>query len=328
MSDTGTLSAVDVREIWPDEARDFTPWLAERADLLGEVLGLDLLHVATEAKVGNYSADIVFRDSNTDQAVVVENMFGRTDHDHLGKLVTYAAGLEATYAVLIATEFRDEHRSALTCLNRVSTEDLNLFGLVIEAWRIGDSLPAPRLRVEVKPKDWGRPVRDAQRSKPSKLEQTYQRFWDEFIPALRDRYPNWSRAKKTWTHRWFSFPSAQSSLLRYRASFCRLDGRPRLRAEAYIDNEGEETAKDTFEALCAQKEKIERAVGGALIWDRIDGRRASRVSLYLPDDIRVEEEDRWRDTIEWLLDALGRMRGAFNPAIEQVVAQRVIFEDT
>ena len=114
MEGIGTLLPVDVREVWADEARDFTLWLAENSDLLGEALGLDLIHEQTEAAVGRYSADLVFREESSDRLVVVENLFGSTDHDHLGKLITYAAGLEAGYAVLLTPEFRDEHRSAST----------------------------------------------------------------------------------------------------------------------------------------------------------------------------------------------------------------------
>ena len=114
MDDLGTLSPVGVRDVWSGESREFTPWLAENADLLGEALGMDLAHEQTEAPVGRYSADLVFREASRDELVVVENMFGPTDHDHLGKLITYAAGLGASYAVLISPEFRDEHRSALT----------------------------------------------------------------------------------------------------------------------------------------------------------------------------------------------------------------------
>ena len=108
----GTLSPVGIRDVFPGEASHFTPWLAEHAELLGKELGLDLEHEDSEAKVGRYSADLVFR--NTEGGiVVVENMFGTTDHDHLGKLITYAAGFEAGCAVLLASEFTDEHRSAL-----------------------------------------------------------------------------------------------------------------------------------------------------------------------------------------------------------------------
>ena len=316
MDGIGTLSPVDVRKVWPGEASDFTPWLAENADLLGEALGMDLVHEQTEAAVGRYSADLVFRDESTNKPVVVENMFGATDHDHLGKLITYAAGLEAGYAVLLAPELRDEHRSALTWLNSISTSDFGFFGIVLEAWHIGNSDPAPRLRVEVKPDDWSRSVRAAHSSELTENQQAHQRFWGEFLPAFRDAHPGWTRTAKPSKKPWMRFPSRRSGLLTYNACFCRPHGKYRLRAEAYIVGGGADTRKNTFDALHEKKRQIEQAVGEALDWARLDHRRASRISLYFPDEIRVADEERWPEARDWLVQAMGRMRNAFNPVLE------------
>lgn len=319
MVDLGTLSPVKARDVWSGESREFTPWLAENADLLGEALGMDLLHERTEAAVGRYSADLVFREASRGELVVVENMFGPTDHDHLGKLITYAAGLGASYAVLISPEFRDEHRSALTWLNSVSSDDFGFFGVVLEAWRIDGSRPAPRLRVEVEPDSWGRSVRAANPG-TGERERTYQRFWGVFLPAFRDRYPGWTRTATPSKRHWMSFPSSRSSLLRYSAAFCRPEGRYRLRAEAYVDAGNAETTKAVFDALHHQKERVEKTVGEALDWDRIDDRRGSRISLYFPDEIRIGEEERWPEARDWLIEAMGRMQDAFNPAIRDLEA--------
>ena len=316
MGDLGTLSPVQVREVWAGESGDFTPWLEKNADLLGEALDMDLIHVQTEAPVGRYSADLVFRDVSTDGLIVVENMFGATDHDHLGKLITYAAGLEASYAVLLAPEFREEHRSALNWLNSISADDFGFFGVVLEAWRIGDSLPAPRLRVDVKPDSWGRSVRAARvNSELNERERAYQRFWGEFLPAFRDRYPDWTRAMAPSTRYYMSFPASRSNLLRYSATFYRSK---RLRAEAYIDTRDAETTKSVFDDLHRRKEQIEKAVGENLEWDRMDGKRGARVSIYYPHEIRVSEEERWPDARSWLVEAMGRMRDAFNPALQEL----------
>ena len=319
MIDLGALSRVKAQDVWSGESREFTPWLAENADLLGEALGMDLLHEQTEAAVGRYSADLVFREASRDERVVVENMFGPTDHDHLGKLITYAAGLGASYAVLISPEFRDEHRSALTWLNSVSADDFGFFGVALEAWRIDGSRPAPRLRVEVEPDSWGRSMRAA--NPGTERERAYQRFWGEFLPAFRDRYPGWTpRTATPSKHSWMLFPSSRSNLLRYSAAFCRPEGRYRLRAEAYIDTRDAETTKAVFDDLHRQKERMEEAVGETLDWNRIDNRRGSRISLYFPDEIRIGEEERWPEARDWLIEAMGRMRAAFNPAIQDLEA--------
>ena len=312
----GILSALKVREVWPDEAKDFTPWLAGKADLLSEALGMDLVHRETEAGVGRYSADLVFHEESTQKIVVVENMLAPTDHDHLGKLITYAAGLEAGYAVLVSTEFREEHRSALNWLNSISGEDFGFFGVVIEAWRIGESPPAPRLRVEVKPDGWRRIVKAV--TGESSTQVVARRFWAEFLPILREEHPAWGRRTPN-TSAMLFFPSGRSGL-RYAAAFCRPDGRTyRLRAEAYIDTGDVETTKGLFDKLSLQKARIEDSVGTSLEWDRIDGRRGSRISLYFPETIRISEEERWPEAREWLIDALGKMRDAFAPELDALV---------
>ena len=319
MGDLGTLSPVNVREVWAGESRDFTPWLAENADRLGEALGMDLIHEQTEAAVGRYSADLVFRDASTDKLIVVENMFDATDHDHLGKLITYAAGLGASYAVLLSPEFREEHRSALNWLNSVSADDFGFFGVVLEAWCIGDSLPAPRLRVDVKPDSWSRSARAARvNSEPNERQRAYQRFWGEFLPAFRSEYPDWTRAAAPRKLSWMGFPSSHSNLLRYNTAFCRSGGSYRLRAEAYIDTRDKETTKAMFDDLYRRKEQIERVVGEVLEWSRLDNRRASRASIYYPYEIQVTDEDRWPDALPWLVEAMGKMRDAFNPVLQEL----------
>ena len=318
MDGIGTLSPVDIREVWADEAKDFTPWLAENADLLGEALGMDLLHEQTEAAVGRYSADLVFREESTSRPVVVENMFGATDHDHLGKLITYAAGLEAGYAVLLAPELRDEHRSALTWLNSISTEDFGFFGIVLEAWRIGDSIPAPRLRVEVKPDDWSRSVQAARRSELTEAQQAYQRFWETFLPALRDAHPGWTRAAKPSKKRWMLFPSSRSGPPKFSAAFCRHEGKSRLRVQVIIDGNDADANKNMFDALREKRQRIEQAIGEALDWQRLDSRRRSKIDLYFPEEIRITDEHRWPGARDWLVQAMGRMRNAFNPVLEEL----------
>ena len=317
MEGIGKLSPVDIRQVWADEARAFTPWLVENTDLLGEALGMDLLHEETEAAVGRYSADLVFREVSTDRRVVVENPFGPSDHDHLGKLIVYAAGLEAGYAVLLAPEFRDEHRAALDWLNSISADDFGFFGIVFEAWRIGDSLPAPRLRVDVKPNNWSRSVRAAQSLEASESEQAYERFWAEFLPPFRDAHPGWSRRKALRKKSYMTFPSVRSGV-RYSAAFCWRDGRRGLRAEAYIETGDWETTKEAFDSLLEKKARIEQSVGEALDWDRLDNRKRSRISLYFPGEIRIAEEERWPEARDWLIQAMGKMRTAFDPVLQEL----------
>ena len=302
----GTLSPVNIREIWPKEDQDFTPWLAEQAGLLGEKIGMDLKHEETEAPVGRYSADLVFTEERSNRKVVVENMFGSTDHDHLGKLLTYAAGLDASCAVLIAEEFKDEHRATLNHLNSISTDEFSFFGIALEAWQIGESIPAPQLRVEVMPDNWARTLKIVE-----PRQQLYQRFWGEFLPAFRTAHPSWTRSAKPSKDSWMNFSSRLSSMLTYTAAFTR-DGK--LRVEAYIDNKDPALVEEAHQRLQERAKEVEDRIGEKLVWaDQKPGTRASRISLYFPHPLQVTDEGSWPEARAWAVEAMGKMRDAFNP---------------
>lgn len=321
MDSIAKLTPVPIRDIWSKEDKDFTPWLADHADLLSVALGMDLVHEGTEVSVGQYSADLVFREvseESREKLIVVENMFDTTDHDHVGKLITYAAGLKVGYAVLIAPKFRAEHRSALNWLNTISTDDFGFFGLVLEAWRIGGSSPAPWLRVDVQPDNWSRSVGASHNSSLTGTQQAYLRFWATFLPEFREAHPGWTNATTPSKGSWMAFSSSRSNLLRYVASFYWTTKRG-LRAEAYIDTKDEVTTKKVYDHLHDKKQHIEEAVGHELEWDRIDDKRASRVSLYFPDALRVtDSEERWPELRVWLIQAMGKMRSAFDPILQEL----------
>ena len=143
---------------WRHEAHDFTPWLAENLELLGNELGLALELTGREHAVGRYSLDLLLSDADG-RVVIVENQFARTDHDHLGKLLTYAAGTDAGVVIWIAESLTQEHAAALEWLNDVTDDRVGFFGVELELLRIGDSLPAPHFRVVVQPNDWKKKTR-------------------------------------------------------------------------------------------------------------------------------------------------------------------------
>ena len=138
--------------MWPDEARDFTPWLAEHLSELGDALELELELQAREAPVGGYSLEAY--DVENDKPVVIENQLGSTDHTHLGQLLTYAAGFDANVAIWIAKKFRAEHREALDLLNHRTGEDTQFFGVEVELWKIDNSRPAVHFKLVATPNEW------------------------------------------------------------------------------------------------------------------------------------------------------------------------------
>ena len=188
----GRLESVELREIWASESSDFTPWLAREENLwvLGETLNIELELQARETSVGPFRADILCRDTVTDEWVLIENQLERTNHLHLGQLLTYASGLEAVTVVWIAARFNEEHRATLDWLNAITQERFRFFGLEVELWRIGESAPAPKFNVVSKPNDWSASVATGSRSldsgELSEVRTMQLEYWEALNSALDD----------------------------------------------------------------------------------------------------------------------------------------------
>lgn len=182
----GRLERVELRNAWLGEATSFTPWLAtpDNIVLLGEAIGIELEVDSQEKDVGPFRADILCRDTVNNHFVLIENQLERTDHGHLGQLLTYAAGLEAVTIVWIASRFTDEHRAALDWLNNATKTEINFFGIEIELWRIGSSPMAPKFNVVSQPNDWSKAVRQqasiTQRTAMTEFQKLHLEFWTQF----------------------------------------------------------------------------------------------------------------------------------------------------
>ena len=190
----GKLEVVDVREVWEHEASDFTPWLFENLNLLGEMLSLELTGVQCEAQVGKFSLDILARDENG-AMVAIENQLGRTDHGHLGQLLTYAAGHDVRTLIWITPHFEDEHRAALDWLNTWTQEGIEIYGVEVRAVCIGDSLPAPEFVSVVLPNSWSK--KEKAKSNP---EGTSRReFYQLLVDRLRgEGFTDKTKATSAW----------------------------------------------------------------------------------------------------------------------------------
>lgn len=301
------LVAAPLRQLWPNEAIDFTPWLDENIDLLGDALNMALEEPKTEVAVGGFSADVVVM-NELGETVIVENFLNPSDHRHLGQLITYAAGLGAAYAVLVAESFRDEHRSALRWLNDISRDGFGFFGVEVAAWRIADSPPAPQLNVVVEPDNWRRAVRAAD----SGRKATYAQFWAGFLPRLHDAEPRWRGTKTPQRENLMQFKSAAPGvkyIVRVRPSV--------LTAQAYIDTGDDTTTGELYGWLHEQRQDIEAAFGAELLWNRLDGKRASVINTDYPDDVNVEERDTWPTLWEWLVLTMGRLANAIDPVLDR-----------
>ena len=309
------LTRIPVADVWSHEARDLTPWLRENCDLVGEALGMVVEPVGTEVAVGPFSADLVLRVPDTGDRIVVELMMGTTDHDHVGKLITYAAGLEATHAVLLAEDFRPEHRSALDWLNRHSVESTGYFGIVLKAVRIDDSSPAPHLEVVAKPDSWVRDTREAHGGQVSERQRLYREFWSEYLQRLRQRHPAWVGERTPSKSAEMGFPTGRGSI-NYRVGFQYVEGSLRLVVLLYVDGRDEEEADARFTGLQLRREAIDAAFPGELEWERLPDARASRIRSVHAEPADVRERDRWDELATWGVDRLGALREALQPHVD------------
>ncbi len=267
-----------LRTIWASEPAGFTPWLAEPENLavLSETLGLDLELVTVEKEVGSFCADIVCRDIGTEALVLIENQLEQTDHDHLGKLLTYAAGLQAVTVVWLVDRFRDEHRATLDWLNEITHQDSRFFGLEIELWRISDSPAAPKFNIVSMPNGWSRTVRETDDSELSERKLMRKGYWTE----LQDRLNAGGgpvRGNRAPNHRaWMVYPIGRRNFnivatINMRDKF--------IRAELYIRGDD---AKEYHDLLKQEKDEIEQELGHQLEWgDQQPTSRDCRISHYL-----------------------------------------------
>ena len=312
--DLARLSPVDLREVWKDEASDFTPWLAEEENLklLGETLGMDLELESTERAVGRFSADIVAKNANDGGTVLIENQLERTDHSHLGQILTYAAGLDALAVVWIAREFTDEHRAALDWLNDISNENTRFFGLEIEVWRIGDSRHAPKFNLAAKPNDWTKETRT--QVSLTLNQQARLDFWTgfhEYVAECAQRI----RPTKPSPLAWMAMAIGKTGFgLSAVASAwdSRADG-PALRAEVVVSGE---RAHKRHEQLRKEQHDIEEAFGEPLEWYEPGDTLRRIIRVRQPVD--WTEESQREECYRWLVEKLDKLHEVFSPRIKNL----------
>lgn len=314
MEQFGVLKRVELRRLWPHEALDFTTWLAPNMAVLGETLGLELELRGREAPVGPFSLDLLAHDLGRDRAVIIENQLAPTNHDHLGKLLTYAAGHDAAVAVWVAPEFRDEHRQALDWLNQRTDSATEFFGVVVEALQIDESRPAPSFRLVAAPNDWRKANVDRDGRQPSAKGEAYRVFFQCLIDRLREQH-NFTGAQKARPVGGYAFSSGIGGVV-YACAFA---GGGQVRTETYIGRSDVTWNKWLFDALYAQRSEIEPAFGEPLDWQRLDAKQASRIAIHRPGSI--EDPPEILDEIEdWAVGRLLRFKDVIGPRASALVA--------
>lgn len=310
MKELSKLKRLNLREAWPKEASDFTPWLADNIEELGAALGMDLELEAREASVGDFSLDLLAKDLGSGGTVVIENQLTQTDHDHLGKLLTYAAGFGASVVIWVAETIREEHRQALEWLNQRTDTDTEFYGVVVELLQIDDSRPAYDFKPVVFPNEWQKTKRSQTTGRVSIKGEAYRQYYQRLIDELREKH-KFTGARIAQPQSWYAF-SAGTSGVAFSAVFA---GDGTVRVELYIDLGTFEANKALFDWLQNQKDSIEKQLGYSVQWERLDGRRASRIYVSRSGSIEsiAEELEQLR---KWQIEKLLHFKRVFAPLVK------------
>lgn len=288
----GKLTSVDLRKAWNHEAYDFTRWLSQENNLalLSDEIGIEIKFLETEASVGNFSVDILAEEENTGRKIIIENQLEKTNHDHLGKIITYASGYDAEFIIWIVQDVRDEHKQAIDWLNEHTDKKINFFAVKMELWQIDDSPYAPKFNVVCKPNEWFKTIKetisDCQLTDTKLLQLD---FWNSFKEYCMCHNTS-LKLRKAYPQHWYDISIGSSE-----AHIClTVNSRDNLiTCEIYIKDN-----KDLFESLKNSKELIEKELMETLDWQALESKKASRIKL--SRNIEFENKDSWENAFKWL----------------------------
>lgn len=299
----GKIEQVELREIWKHEATNFTKWLAqaENLDLLSDEIDIELSLIDTEYNVGRFNVDIYAEEPNTNRKIIIENQLERTDHDHLGKLITYASGLDAEIIVWIVKEILEEHQQAIDWLNENTDEKINFFVIKMEVWKIGDSKPAPKFHVVSKPNNWTKSVKQSiQKSALSETKLLQLKFWDNF-KAFSEKKGLKLRLRKTNPQHWYDMSFGRTDC---HIGFTINSQRKEFGCEIYIPN-----SKETYHEFLKQQSEISKDLEN-LIWMELPDKKASRIKKTSNGDFT--KEIKWNEYFKWLSETALQFQETFN----------------
>lgn len=300
----GKLEEVDIRKVWPHEQYDFSKWLATEENIkeLGDALNLSLTDVETEKFVGNYRCDILCKDEITGKMVLIENQLEPTNHDHLGKIITYASGLDAAVVVWIVASARDEHASAIEWLNKHTDDEISFFLMEVHAYKIGDSDPAPQFKIIEQPNDFVKIVKAVSKSSDMNESQKNRlEFWTQFNEVVDSKGKPFNKRKTTTDH-WYNVAIGSSDAS---ISIDLVNKEHKIRVSLWINDN-----KDIFDALFQRKDEIETALGFGLEWNRLNNKKASYICTYIKG-LDFKKQDNYPMLMEQIVDLVLKMRNVF-----------------
>lgn len=305
----GKLEQIPVREYWKNEEYDFTPWLAkpENIQLLSEEISLDLEVEAVEMYIGSYKADIVAKESEG-RRVIIENQLEKTDHKHLGQIITYASGVDASIIIWICTQVTDEHRQAIDWLNEVTNSELSFFAFEIELWRIGDSDPAPKFKNVASPNDWKKIVKNTIDEKGvGATDKAHLEFWTGF-KAYMEEHGSELKLKQPRPQYWYTLPIGQSGF----HIGATVNTKSRFIVCEFCIKAAQSKA---FDLLKLHQEEIERKLG-PLIWEDLPNAKDCKVKVQFDGDSKNPSD--WEAIFAWLKKNMEAFYEVFPPLVKSL----------
>lgn len=299
MAQLGRMKRVtDLRSVWPHEAHDFTKWLAEDENLkeLSDSIGIDIDLEERESSVGNFNVDIFATESGTGRKIIIENQLEDTNHDHLGKLITYASGKGAEVIIWIVKRARDEHRQAIEWLNQHTDSNVGFFLVEIELWQIDNSSLAPKFNIVEKPNDWAKTMKSIEGL--NETQKLQLEFWQQFNNQLEGNpaFMKEFNLRKPQPHHWYDLSLGTSS---YFISLTINTQKRNLSAGLYIPND-----KALFQKMKDNSNLFEEGVGKDLEFR--EASKASRILMY--KSMNIKDSTKWPEAIDWLFDTALRFK--------------------
>lgn len=306
MINLSTLEEIkDLRSVWPHEALDFTPWLADNIDMLADAVGLDITVDETESSVGDFNVDIYASETGRDRKIIIENQLEDTNHDHLGKLITYASGKSADIIIWVVKRAREEHKAAIEWLNAHTDEKIAFFLCEIKLYKIGNSEPAVKFEVIERPNDWAKEIKKADNNSPR--HQKRLEYWTAFndYAFKNSDYAKQFKPRKPSTDHWMDVSIGSSAA---HLSITMIQKRNETGVELYISDD-----KELFKQLRDKKDSIEKEAGITFDWQELPEKKASRVIVTNPADF--DNPSKWPSQFDWIIDTMVKMKKAFKKHI-------------
>jgi len=306
----GKLELIPLKRIWNHEAYDFTTWLFENCDVLNEQIGLTISPLEREKSVGPFSVDLLAEDSSG-RTVIIENQLTKTDHDHLGKLLTYMSNLDAKVAIWISTNPRPEHVVAINYLNEIVPSDTQFYLLRLQAFRIGESDPAPLFTIEAGPSE-ERSAGGKVKKELAERDKVRYRFFEQLL-SYSDTITNiFNSVSPVGYQNWVNAGAGKAGIM-----WTFVTMKKTARTEFFLCHSDSKINRARFEKLFVQKEVIEQKFGEPLNWDFSDLRKQQYIRSICPFG-GLDDEDDWSDIHKDMVDRLVRLEKAIGPYIKSL----------